>query len=64
MAQWKRCARCERMTDDPVMIGAVEVGSGPGAILYGCLPCARAYAADWTAPDWLRQELADREECR
>ncbi|MFG3259406.1 hypothetical protein [Streptomyces sp. NPDC048172] len=61
MTGGKRCARCRRGTDEPVMIGAVEAGSGPGAILYACPPCARAYAEKWYAPDWLRAELAVRE---
>ncbi|NGO71207.1 hypothetical protein [Streptomyces boncukensis] len=54
------CVRCHQVTDDPVMIGAVESGSGPGSILYACPPCAREYAENWFAPAWLREELAAR----
>ncbi|NGO73419.1 hypothetical protein [Streptomyces boncukensis] len=38
------------------MIDAVETGSGPGAILYACPPCARTYALSPLAPDWLRED--------
>ncbi|MGW8374348.1 hypothetical protein [Streptomyces sp. ODS28] len=39
------------------MIDAVEVGSGPGFIVYACPPCAHAYAATPFAPAWLREDL-------
>lgn len=55
----ERCARCGVDTGEPVMIAAVETGSGPGAIVYACPPCARAYARTPLAPEWLRQELAE-----
>ncbi|GAA2060884.1 hypothetical protein GCM10009801_02790 [Streptomyces albiaxialis] len=61
MTGGKRCARCGGATDEPVMIGAVEAGSGPGAIVYACPPCARSYAEKWYAPEWLRAELAARD---
>ncbi len=51
------CARCRRTTYEPVMIDAVEVGSGPGFIVYACPPCAHAYAATPFAPAWLREDL-------
>ncbi|MFG3259430.1 hypothetical protein [Streptomyces sp. NPDC048172] len=60
MSDREWCARCHRMTGDPVMIGAVESGSGPGAIVYACPSCALEYAANWFAPDWLREDLAAR----
>ena len=54
------CVLCEEATHRPVMIDAIETGSGPGAILYACPPCARVYALSPRAPEWLRtsNELA------
>ncbi|GAA2105334.1 hypothetical protein GCM10009801_81650 [Streptomyces albiaxialis] len=48
------CILCQEPTPHPVMVDAVETGSGPGAILYACPPCARVYARSPMAPAWLR----------
>lgn len=51
------CGSCE----DTLMIGAVEGGSGPGRILYVCLPHARIHIQDSWAPQWFRESVARRE---
>lgn len=52
------CASCKQHADERVRVAAVEVGSGPGALLHGCLPCARTRARSRFAPDWLAGDLA------
>lgn len=52
------CAVCKQHAGERVLVAAVEVGSGPGALLYGCLPCARTRARSRFAPAWLAEDLA------
>lgn len=52
------CAACKEHAEERVLIAVVEVGSGPGAILHGCLPCARTRARLRFAPAWLADGLA------
>ncbi|HEX5566680.1 MAG TPA: DUF6415 family natural product biosynthesis protein [Streptomyces sp.] len=37
--QGRLCPRCKKVREDTRMVGAVESGSGPGAILYACRGC-------------------------
>ncbi|MHC0429799.1 hypothetical protein ACX6XY_06360 [Streptomyces sp. O3] len=34
------CVRCDRVTDDPVVVDVVHQNSGPGYTLYACPACA------------------------
>ncbi|MGP3983265.1 hypothetical protein [Streptomyces sp. KR80] len=37
------CSWHEGYAEDPVLVGVVEVGSGPGGSLYACRDCVEAY---------------------
>jgi hypothetical protein len=39
------CVDCEQPTREPTLVRCVEVGSGPGGMLYACPDCAPRYAA-------------------
>lgn len=52
------CAACHRYAHERVLVAAVESGSGPGGLVYGCLPCARTRARSPFAPAWLAEDLA------
>jgi hypothetical protein len=52
------CARCGLLVPERVTIDYVEQGSGPGASVMGCLPCARALARQFFAPQWLKDAVA------
>lgn len=52
------CAVCKEHAHERTLIAAVESGSGPGGLVYGCLPCARLRARSPFAPEWLAKELA------
>ncbi|MGH3116995.1 MAG: hypothetical protein ACRDQ2_07760 [Gaiellales bacterium] len=54
----KRCIDCGSTRDGAVMVGVIEGGSGPGAILYACFEHARARAQHCDAPRWLRDDIA------
>lgn len=56
------CCVCERWFGETVLVRVVETGSGPGGMLYGCVPHARMLAARPDAPDWLREDLAKLDE--
>lgn len=34
------CVRCDRITDDPVVVSEVHQNSGPGWCVYACPDCA------------------------
>lgn len=34
------CVRCQRIADNPVMVGFHEAATGPGANVYSCEACA------------------------
>ncbi|WP_173263683.1 hypothetical protein [Streptomyces pacificus] len=34
------CVRCQRVTDEPVVVAEVHQGSGPGWNVYACPECA------------------------
>ncbi|RNL72375.1 hypothetical protein [Streptomyces sp. I6] len=36
----RMCVRCERITDDPVVVHEVHSASGPGWNVYACRGCA------------------------
>ncbi|MEV0923708.1 hypothetical protein AB0I99_00980 [Streptomyces spongiicola] len=36
----RMCVRCERITDDPVMVHEVHSAGGPGWNVYACRGCA------------------------
>lgn len=57
----KRCIDCGSTTNGAVMVGQVEAGSGPGAILYACIDHARVRARQSTAPGWLPAAVAEFE---
>ena len=57
----KRCIDCGATTSGAVMVGQVEAGSGPGAILYACIDHARVRAHQRTAPVWLPGAVAEFE---
>ncbi|AXK31355.1 hypothetical protein DVA86_00535 [Streptomyces armeniacus] len=52
------CAVCKEQVQERLLVAVVEVGSGPGALVYGCLPCARTRARSPFAPPWLAEDLA------
>lgn len=52
------CVICKQHAGERVLVAVVEVGSGPGGMLYGCLPCARTRARSRFAPSWLAEDLA------
>lgn len=54
------CIVC-KSSEDTLMIGAVEGGSGSGRTLFACLTHARTYAQDPRAPKWLVDNVAKRE---
>jgi hypothetical protein len=58
LAPGGECAVCQAYVDERVLVGLVEVGSGPGHFVYGCLPCARRRARSRFAPTWLAEDLA------
>ncbi|NUR67336.1 MAG: hypothetical protein HOQ47_16395 [Streptomyces sp.] len=37
------CARCERITEEPVLVHEVHSPSGPGFNVYACPQCAPHY---------------------
>jgi hypothetical protein len=37
------CARCERTTDEPVLVHRVHAPTGPGFNVYACRECATHY---------------------
>lgn len=37
------CARCQRTTDDPVLVHEVHAATGPGFNVYACADCAMHY---------------------
>lgn len=41
MPRVERCNQCGSATETPVLAHIIESGSGPGAMLYDCVPCAR-----------------------
>lgn len=51
------CAVCKEHAHERMLIAVVESGSGPGGLVYGCLPCARLRARSPFAPAWLAEEL-------
>lgn len=58
LAPGGECAICKELAEERLLVAVVEVGSGPGAMLYGCLPCARRRATSRFAPSWLAEDLA------
>ncbi|AXK35649.1 hypothetical protein DVA86_26440 [Streptomyces armeniacus] len=58
LAPGGECAVCKEHADERVLVSLVEVGSGPGHSVHGCLPCARRRAASQFAPSWLAEDLA------
>lgn len=57
----RACIDCRSATNGAIMVGQVEAGSGPGAILYACIDCARQRAERSDAPDWLAGDIAQYE---
>ncbi|WP_406474621.1 hypothetical protein [Streptomyces sp. NBC_01615] len=39
----RMCARCQRTTDDPVLVHEVHAATGPGFNVYACPECADRY---------------------
>lgn len=39
------CIGCGEVTRQPTLVRCIEVGSGPGGMLYACPACAPRYAA-------------------
>lgn len=39
----RMCARCERVTEDPVLVHQVHAATGPGFNVYACRACAAHY---------------------
>ncbi|MEG3628946.1 hypothetical protein [Streptomyces poriticola] len=39
----RMCTRCERMTDEPVVVHEVHAATGPGFNIYACPDCAPHY---------------------
>ncbi|WP_369248411.1 hypothetical protein [Streptomyces sp. R41] len=39
----RMCARCERTTDEPVLVHEVHAATGPGFNVYACPECANHY---------------------
>ncbi|MEU1270218.1 hypothetical protein [Streptomyces sp. NPDC005799] len=39
----RMCARCERTTDEPVLVHEVHAPTGPGFNVYACQDCATHY---------------------
>ncbi|MEU2181645.1 hypothetical protein [Streptomyces thermolilacinus] len=37
------CVRCDRITDEPVVVSEVHSGSGPGFNVYACPACAPCF---------------------
>ncbi|CAL9432295.1 hypothetical protein [Streptomyces sp. NPDC095602] len=44
----RMCARCERITDEPVVVSEVHQATGPGFNVYACAGCAPLFPP---APD-------------
>lgn len=44
----RMCARCDRSTDEPVLIHEVHAPTGPGFNVYACPECAAHYDAPRT----------------
>lgn len=53
------CCRCHQQVAERLMVGIVEVNSGPSRSRDACIPCARVYARSSFAPSWLREDLAE-----
>lgn len=51
------CCRCRENVAERIMVGIVEVGSGPSRSRDACIPCARIFARSPFAPTWLREDL-------
>jgi hypothetical protein len=60
----RTCCRCERPIGEAertlVAVPFADSGAG-GPALYACLPCARVYARDPSAPGWITEEIARTE---
>ncbi|MFV2118787.1 hypothetical protein ACE14D_10190 [Streptomyces sp. Act-28] len=39
----RMCVRCDRITDEPVVVSEVHSASGPGFNVYACAECAPLY---------------------
>lgn len=39
----RMCTRCERITDEPVLVHEVHAATGPGFNVYACPDCATHY---------------------
>ncbi|MFJ3665779.1 hypothetical protein ACIPSE_04925 [Streptomyces sp. NPDC090106] len=39
----RMCARCERTTTEPVLVGEIHSATGPGFNIYACTECAPGY---------------------
>jgi hypothetical protein len=51
----RMCARCERMTDTPVLVHEVHAATGPGFNVYACRECADHYPPLTDALELLEQ---------
>ncbi len=50
----RRCVRCDRITDTPVLVSEVHQNSGPGFNVYACCDCAPRFPPLPDALDLLR----------
>jgi hypothetical protein len=48
------CVRCERVTDEPVLVHEVHSASGPGWNVYACRSCAPRFPPPVDVFDLLR----------
>ncbi|MFJ9180769.1 hypothetical protein [Streptomyces sp. NPDC102360] len=39
----RMCARCQRTTDEPILVQEVHAPTGPGFNVYACPECAPSY---------------------
>ncbi|MEW2394573.1 hypothetical protein [Streptomyces sp. NPDC046862] len=53
----RMCARCERTTDNPVVVHEVHAATGPGFHVYACPECAQHYAPQQDPLDLLDATL-------
>ena len=54
----RMCARCDAITDEPVLVAEVHADSGPGWNVYACQGCAPMFS-DQTDPIHL-PDILDR----
>ncbi|MFI1468299.1 hypothetical protein [Streptomyces wuyuanensis] len=50
----RMCVRCERVTDEPVLVHEVHSASGPGWNVYACRGCAPRFPPSVDVFDLLR----------